>query len=161
MEFQSLCIFSCILTLLIILIKPFTTKAHDRRASGDCGTSGWKSRFPQNKKPYEEQAPAYRITCELKRQSGEDGILLHRNGMFVYMETVIVMFVIHGKLTVSSKSWMRNYGAIIKNPYSTPLLVLEGLYSVKFIQSTVVTRIFFSAPNELNRNIFHTSIFTT
>ena len=40
MEFQSLCIFSCILTLLIILIKPLTTKAHDRRASGDCGTSG-------------------------------------------------------------------------------------------------------------------------
>ena len=35
----SLCIFSCILTLLIILIKPLTTKAHDRRASGDCGTS--------------------------------------------------------------------------------------------------------------------------
>ena len=40
MEFQSLLIFSCILTLLIILIKPLTTKAHDRRASGDCGTSG-------------------------------------------------------------------------------------------------------------------------
>ena len=40
MEFQSLCIFCCILTLLIILIKPLTTKAHDRRASGDCGTSG-------------------------------------------------------------------------------------------------------------------------
>ena len=39
MEFQSLCIFSCILTLLIILIKPLPTKAHDRRASGDCGTS--------------------------------------------------------------------------------------------------------------------------
>ena len=35
MEFQSLCIFSCILTLLIILIKPLTTKAYDRRASGD------------------------------------------------------------------------------------------------------------------------------
>ena len=35
MEFQSLCIFSCILTLLIILIKPPTTKAHNRRASGD------------------------------------------------------------------------------------------------------------------------------
>ena len=32
--------FSSILTLLIILIKPLTTKAHDRRASGDCGTSG-------------------------------------------------------------------------------------------------------------------------
>ena len=43
MEFQSLCIFSCILTLLIILIKPLTTKAHDRRASGDCGTSGMSS----------------------------------------------------------------------------------------------------------------------
>ena len=41
MEFQSLCIFSCILTLLIMLIKPLTTKAHDRRASGDCGTSGF------------------------------------------------------------------------------------------------------------------------
>ena len=40
MKFQSLCIFSCILTLLMILIKPRTTKAHDRRASGDCGTSG-------------------------------------------------------------------------------------------------------------------------
>ena len=37
MEFQFLCIFSCILTLLIILIKPLTTKSHDRRASGDCG----------------------------------------------------------------------------------------------------------------------------
>ena len=31
---------NCILTLLIILIKPLTTKAYDRRASGDCGTSG-------------------------------------------------------------------------------------------------------------------------
>ena len=41
MKFQSLCIFSCIWTLLIILIKPHTTKAHDRRASGDCGTSGY------------------------------------------------------------------------------------------------------------------------
>ena len=41
MEFQSLCIFSCILTLLIILIKPLTTKAHNRRASDDCGTSGY------------------------------------------------------------------------------------------------------------------------
>ena len=40
MEFQSLFIFCCILTLLIILIKPLTTKAHDRRASGECGTSG-------------------------------------------------------------------------------------------------------------------------
>ena len=40
MKFQSLCISSCILILLIILIKPYTTKAHDRRASGDCGTSG-------------------------------------------------------------------------------------------------------------------------
>ena len=28
MEFESPCIFSCILTLLIILIEPFTTKAH-------------------------------------------------------------------------------------------------------------------------------------
>ena len=36
MEFQSLCILPCILTLVIILIKPLTTKAHDRRASGDC-----------------------------------------------------------------------------------------------------------------------------
>ena len=34
--------FSCILTLLIILIKPLTTKAYDRDASGDCGTSGCK-----------------------------------------------------------------------------------------------------------------------
>ena len=40
LEFKSFCIFSCILTLLIILIKPLTTKAYDRRASGDCGTSG-------------------------------------------------------------------------------------------------------------------------
>ena len=40
LEFQSLCIFSCILSLLIILIKPLTTKAYDRRASSDCGTSG-------------------------------------------------------------------------------------------------------------------------
>ena len=40
MEFQSLCIFCYIITLYIILIKPLTTKAHDRRASGDCGTSG-------------------------------------------------------------------------------------------------------------------------
>ena len=31
----SVCIFSCILTLLTILIKPLTTKAYDRRASGD------------------------------------------------------------------------------------------------------------------------------
>ena len=40
LKFQSFCIFSCILSLLIILIKPLTTKAYDRRASGDCGTSG-------------------------------------------------------------------------------------------------------------------------
>ena len=40
MEFQSLCIFSCILAMFIVQIKPLTTKAHDRRASGDCGTSG-------------------------------------------------------------------------------------------------------------------------
>ena len=40
-EFKSFCIFSCILTLLVILIKPLTTKAYDRRASGDCGTSGY------------------------------------------------------------------------------------------------------------------------
>ena len=39
-EFKSFCICSCILSLLIILIKPLTTKAYDRRASGDCGTSG-------------------------------------------------------------------------------------------------------------------------
>ena len=32
--------FLAFLTLLIILIKPLTTKAHDRRASSDCGTSG-------------------------------------------------------------------------------------------------------------------------
>ena len=40
LKFQSFCIFSCILRLLIILKKPLTTKAYDRRASGDCGTSG-------------------------------------------------------------------------------------------------------------------------
>ena len=40
MKLQSLCIFTCILTLLIIQIKTRTTIAHDRRASGDCGTSG-------------------------------------------------------------------------------------------------------------------------
>ena len=40
LEFKSFCIFSCILIMLIILIKPLTTKAYDRRASGDCGTSG-------------------------------------------------------------------------------------------------------------------------
>ena len=39
-NFYSFCIFSCILTLLIILIKPLTTKAYDRRASGDFGSSG-------------------------------------------------------------------------------------------------------------------------
>ena len=41
MEFQFLYIFSCILTLLIILIKPLTTKAYDKRTSDDCGTSGF------------------------------------------------------------------------------------------------------------------------
>ena len=41
LKFQSFCIFSCILSLLTILIKPLTTKAYDRRAYGDCGTSGW------------------------------------------------------------------------------------------------------------------------
>ena len=40
LELKSFCIFSCILSLLIILIKPLTTKAYDRRTSGDCGTSG-------------------------------------------------------------------------------------------------------------------------
>ena len=53
MEFRSLCIFSCTLTLLIILIKPLTTKAHYRRASGDCGTSGnfayYTNKAPHNK----------------------------------------------------------------------------------------------------------------
>ena len=41
LEFQSFCIFSFILTLFIILIKPFTTKDYERCASGDRGTSGW------------------------------------------------------------------------------------------------------------------------
>ena len=41
LEFKSFWIFSCILNLLIILIKPLTTKAYDRRASGDYGTSGY------------------------------------------------------------------------------------------------------------------------
>ena len=41
LESKSFCIFSCILTLLIILIKPLRSKAYDRRASGDCGTSGY------------------------------------------------------------------------------------------------------------------------
>ena len=42
MKFQSLYFFLH-LTLLIILIKLRTTKAHDRRrASGDCGTSGFE-----------------------------------------------------------------------------------------------------------------------
>ena len=40
LEFKSFCIFSCILSLLIILKNSLTTKAYDRRASGDCGTSG-------------------------------------------------------------------------------------------------------------------------
>ena len=44
--------FSCILTLLIILIKPLTTKAHDRRASGDCGTSGY---FYSNNDPRDQE----------------------------------------------------------------------------------------------------------
>ena len=35
LEFKSFCIFSCILTLLIIPIKPLTSNAYDRRASGD------------------------------------------------------------------------------------------------------------------------------
>ena len=41
MKFQSLCIFTCILTLLIIQIKPHTTIAHGKGTSGDCGTSGY------------------------------------------------------------------------------------------------------------------------
>ena len=45
LEFKYFCIFSCILTLLIILIKPLTTKAYDRRASGDCGTSGFCTNY--------------------------------------------------------------------------------------------------------------------
>ena len=40
LKFKSFGIFSYIVSLLIILIKPLTTKAYDRRASGDCGTSG-------------------------------------------------------------------------------------------------------------------------
>ena len=43
---KSFCIFSCILTLLLIPIKPLKTKAYDRRASGDCGTSGFISYCP-------------------------------------------------------------------------------------------------------------------
>ena len=39
---NSTVFFSCILTLFIILIKPLRSKAYDRRASGDCGTSGFK-----------------------------------------------------------------------------------------------------------------------
>ena len=38
---KSICISSFILTLLIILMKPLSTQAFDRRASGDCGTSGY------------------------------------------------------------------------------------------------------------------------
>ena len=52
MEFQSLCIFSCILTFLIILIKPLTIKPHDRRASGDCGTSGCGGSDPRIPVPW-------------------------------------------------------------------------------------------------------------
>ena len=40
LEFKSFCIFSCTLTLLIVLIKPLTTKAYDSCASCDCGTFG-------------------------------------------------------------------------------------------------------------------------
>ena len=43
LEFKSFCIFSCILTVLTILIKPLTTKAYGRWVSGDCGTSGINS----------------------------------------------------------------------------------------------------------------------
>ena len=45
LEFQSFCIFACILGLFIILIKSLTTKAYDRYASGDFGTSGIKGAF--------------------------------------------------------------------------------------------------------------------
>ena len=40
LKFLIFCIFSCILTLLIILIKPLRSKAYDRCASGYCGTPG-------------------------------------------------------------------------------------------------------------------------
>ena len=59
MKFQSLCIFSCILTLVIILIKPRTTKAHHRRASGDCGTSGY---FYSNNDPTSPKGPRKQAT---------------------------------------------------------------------------------------------------
>ena len=36
----AFCIFSCILTLFIILIKPLQTKEYDSPTSGDCGTYG-------------------------------------------------------------------------------------------------------------------------
>ena len=38
LEFQSFCIFSCILTWFIKLIKPFRTKAYDSCVSDDYGT---------------------------------------------------------------------------------------------------------------------------
>ena len=39
-KLKPFCVSVCSLTLLIILIKPITTRAYDRHASGDCGTSG-------------------------------------------------------------------------------------------------------------------------
>ena len=38
-SFKFFCMFTCILYLFIILIKPLTTKPYNSRASGDCGTS--------------------------------------------------------------------------------------------------------------------------
>ena len=59
LELKSFCIFSCILSLLIILIKPLTTKAYDRRASGDCGTSGY---FYSNNDPTSPKGPKKQTT---------------------------------------------------------------------------------------------------
>ena len=61
LEFKSFCVFSCILSLLFILIKPLTTKAYDRRASGDCGTSGLTS--SPNSATFEIKTQWSGITC--------------------------------------------------------------------------------------------------
>ena len=66
-EFQSLCIFFCILTLLIILIEPLKSKAYDRRASGDCGTSGYFVAWGINN--LETHLALFAVTpiCQVKR----------------------------------------------------------------------------------------------
>ena len=58
-NFSLYVFFSCTLSLLIILIKPLSTKTYDRCASGDCGTSGLHKNYHPSLYQIQETACSY------------------------------------------------------------------------------------------------------